>query len=129
MVLRCYMPGCTSKGRFGFHKFPANCETCMKWQQLSKRRNLDTKKLPNSHFRLCEKHFKDEDYLRSCNSSRRLKKGAVLCLLIPEESSVYEEHSYIKLSISQQQVIYLRRPIRSIRLAVAYFEICTRLYS
>lgn len=99
------MPGCSNKGRFGFHKFPTNEAICKKWQHVSRRRNLETRKLPHSHYRLCEKHFKNEDYLKSCNSNRRLKKSAVPNVLIPEESSVYEDHNYIKLLISQNEVI------------------------
>lgn len=107
MVLRCYMPGCTEKGRFRFHKFPRDEKFCKKWQYISRTRNVDTKYLPKSHYRLCEKHFKKEDYLMSCNRSPRLKKNAVPSVLIPEGNPVLEEHSYTKLlisQISQQQV-------------------------
>lgn len=104
MVLRCYMPGCTNKGRGKFHKFPMNEETCKKWQYVSRTRNVDTKHLPHSHYRLCEKHFRSDDYLTSCNRSPRLKKNVVPSVLIPLSNPVLEEHSYTKLSISQQEV-------------------------
>src|ERR1700743_2914386 len=103
MVLRCYMPGCTNKGRFGFHKFPRNKEMCMKWLCISKRRNLNANNLP-SQLRLCQKHFKQNDSLNCCNENRRLKKTAVPSVYIPEETSVYEEHSYIQWSFSQPKV-------------------------
>lgn len=102
------MPGCTYKGGFKFHKFPTNEEICKKWQFISRTRNVDTKTLSHSHYRLCEKHFKNEDYLTSCNTSRRLKKNVVPSVLIPEENPVYEEHSYSHLSISHQEVIRIR---------------------
>lgn len=104
MVLRCYMPGCTNKGRFGFHKFPRNDNICKKWQYVSRKRNVDTKYLPQSHYRICEKHFKSDDYSKSCNGSTHLKKNVVPSILIPQENPTLEEHSYSKLSISQQEV-------------------------
>ncbi len=102
-VLRCHMPGCKNKGGSGFHKFPRDYETCKEWQRLSNRRNLDTVKLPNTSYRLCKKHFKDDDYLRSCNRNGQLKKGVLPSLFIPKESLVYDEHNYIQLEPVKQQ--------------------------
>lgn len=104
-LLRCYMPGCKNKGKYGFHKFPRDNEMCMKWQSVAKRRNLDTASLPYTHYRLCCNHFKVEDYLKSCNEARRLNKCAVPSVLIPEDSTIYEEHSYIQLPISHQEMV------------------------
>lgn len=103
-LLRCYMPGCKNKGKYGFHKFPRDSDTCMKWQSVAKRRNLDTCSLPYSHYRICQKHFTEQDFLKSCNSTGRLKKCAVPSVLVPQESSVYDEHSYVNLSIVQEAV-------------------------
>lgn len=103
-LLRCYMPGCKNKGRYGFHKFPRDCDTCMKWQTVAKKRNLDTCHLPYSHYRICDKHFTEQDCLKSCNGTRRLKKYAIPSVLVPQESSVYDEHSYVVLPIVQEAV-------------------------
>lgn len=96
MVLKCCVPGCTSKGRFGFHKFPRDEGNCIKWQLKSRKRFLCTKYLPYSHYRICEKHFKANDYgIRL--GRKRLNKVAVPSVAVPEDESVYEEHNYAYL--------------------------------
>lgn len=107
--LRCHMPGCKIKGGSGYHKFPRDFETCKKWQRISNRRNLDTIKLPFTSYRLCKRHFKEDDYERSCNRSGQLKKGALPSVFIPKESLVYDEHSYVPLTLEQPATVEVRK--------------------
>lgn len=94
MVLRCCVPRCQNKGRFGFHKFPRDEEHCLKWQYVSRKRNISTKYLPYSAYRVCEKHFKADDY-NFRFGKKRLNKIAIPNVYVPEMESVYEEHSYV----------------------------------
>lgn len=103
MVLRCYVPGCRNKGRFGFHKFPRDKECCLKWQRVSRTCNLNTNYLPYSHYRVCERHFIDQDYTLSVGK-KRLKKLAVPSVFVPEDPSVYDEHNYVQLLSYQGEV-------------------------
>lgn len=96
MVLRCCVPRCQNKGRFGFHKFPRDEEHCFKWQFASKKRNVGTKYLPYSSYRVCEKHFKDDDYDHRFGK-KHLSKTAVPSISVPETECVYDEHSYVHL--------------------------------
>lgn len=103
MVLKCCVPGCTMKGRFGFHKFPRDEENCWIWQQKVRKRNVSTKYLPFSQHRVCEKHFKEEDYVRSVNK-KRLSKTSVPSVLVPGDESAYKEHSYVVLTHTGKNV-------------------------
>lgn len=102
MVLRCCVPGCQQKGRFGFHKFPRDGKNCFKWQCASKKRNISTEYLPFSAYRVCEKHFRDDDYVYSLGK-KRLNKVSVPSVLVPEVESVFEEHSYVKFFNNKQE--------------------------
>src|ERR1700744_6380405 len=95
MVLRCCVPGCQNKGKFGFHKFPRDEENCFNWQCAARKRNINTKYLPFSPYRVCEKHFRADDYSHSLGK-KRLHKVSVPSVLVPEIESVYEEHSYVQ---------------------------------
>lgn len=110
MVLKCCVPGCTNKGRFGFHKFPRDEVNCLKWQQKSRKRNLSTKYLPFTQYRVCEKHFKNEDYVHRFGK-KRLNKTSVPSVLVPEDDSVYEEHNYTAIDDQEhtlQEVRYFK---------------------
>lgn len=93
MVLKCCVPGCTNKGKFGFHKFPMDEKNCVQWQIKSRKRNLSTRYLPHSHYRICQKHFREDDYIYSLGT-KRLCKTSVPSVLVPKDESVFEEHSY-----------------------------------
>lgn len=91
------MPGCTNKGKFAFHKFPRDIEICKKWQHIARRRNIDPKIMSNSHYRICSRHFKNDDYATHCGLNKLLKKNVLPSLFIPKEDIVLEEHNYSKL--------------------------------
>lgn len=110
MVLKCCVPGCTTQGRFGFHKFPCDEGNCWLWQQKVRKRNVSTKYLPFSQYRVCEKHFKEEDYIRSVNK-KRLSKTSVPSVLVPGDESVYKEHNYVVALHNGDKVSYFVRQL------------------
>lgn len=97
MSLRCCIPRCQNKGRFGFHKFPRDEQHCLKWQSIAKKRNIGTRYIPYSSYRVCENHFSDNDY-NSRFGRKQLIKTAIPSICVPKIESIYEEHSYVHSS-------------------------------
>lgn len=138
MGLKCCVPGCTNKGRFGFHKFPRDEGNCLKWQLKSRKRNLNTKYLPFSRYRICDKHFKSQDYIHSVGK-KRLNKVSVPSVLVPDDESVYEEHNYVymldkneclskevSIFMCRQINVYVKNVLFRIILCRPYKEICSK---
>ena len=79
----CCVPDCSSNTRFSssgaltYHAFPVDPKERKLWI-LSVRR-ADYKKLTvNKHTKVCSRHFREEDFIQSQGSKRRmLKKGVV----------------------------------------------------
>jgi hypothetical protein len=61
MPTNCAVPTCNGEGGFAF---PKDDSMKLKWRVAIKREDKDKKSLwmPNTHSRVCEKHFKEDDF-------------------------------------------------------------------
>lgn len=107
MVIRCAIRGCNTVGTSGFHSFPTNETAAKKWIDAtgSVKKSYDilierlrTNKLARSFIKICKKHFKECDYKTDANGERRLIKGAVPTLMLPNVLRIKFEHNYSSVS-------------------------------
>lgn len=106
MPYKCCVLGCNYEGQKGFHSFPSDQVVAAKWVNVIKARNteqllnrLKAKKLSHSYNQICKKHFNPKDYV-TVNGDRRLKKGAIPSLCLPDLLlTIKKEHDYALVNL------------------------------
>ena len=80
MPIYCFVPGCTTTGTNGLHRFPADPERKTQWMKNTNTLDLQ----PTENAKVCRKHFKESDLLIDLDGKKRLAPNAVpipsLCL-------------------------------------------------
>lgn len=103
MPIYCFVPGCTTTGKNGLHRFPANVELKCEWMNATRTTHLS----PTNNHKVCRKHFKEDDLLMDIDGKKRLVTNAVPSLFLPEPSTsqLSWDHSYH--SVCKKFVIYV----------------------
>lgn len=107
MPFKCCVLGCKYEGKNGFHSFPSDQSAAAQWIELSQVKKKDTlmdrsknKALSHSFYLICKNHFKPSDYDSNGNGDRRLKKGVVPSLCLPNVLlSIEMEHDYTPVNL------------------------------
>lgn len=102
MPFKCCVLGCKYEAKNGLHSFPSDQSVAAKWIELSQVKKADmlldrskNKTLSHSFYQICKKHFFPDDYVSNVNGDRRLKKGAIPSLCLPNTLlSIEREHDY-----------------------------------
>lgn len=81
---RCCVAGCKTKASNGFHNFPTNLETRLKWLKNTNNLHLNHATVAKSYHKVCKKHFSENDFVFNAGGKLRLKKGSVPSLFLPE---------------------------------------------
>ena len=105
----CCVPDCSSNSKVSgtsgltFHAFPMDPKERKQWI-LSVRR-ADYKKLTvNKHTKVCSRHFREEDFIQSQGSKRRmLKKGVVPSIFTWTNENQKIKDSFKKADISSNE--------------------------
>ena len=78
---KCFVDGCDSLAKSGFHKIPKNPEIRSKWMKILKVDSLNTNR------RICRRHFKDSDF---SESNKMLSRTAVPSRNLPKNKEFEE---------------------------------------
>lgn len=105
MPIYCFVPGCTTIGKNGLHRFPANQELKNEWMKKTRTTHLN----PTNNNKVCRKHFQDSDLVVDMDGKKRLATNAVPSLFLPAPSTMnlswdHSYHSVGKKFVSSQFV-------------------------
>lgn len=81
MPIYCFVPGCTTTGTNGFHRFPTDSLVRKEWTEK-------TKTNPTNNSKICRKHFNDSELLVDIDGKKRLVPNAVPSLFLPLTNNV-----------------------------------------
>ena len=75
---KCFVDGCDSIAKSGFHKIPKNPEIRSKWMKILKMDSFESSR------RICRRHFKDSDF---SESNKMLSRTAVPSRNLPNKET------------------------------------------
>ncbi|XP_037048454.1 uncharacterized protein LOC119082897 [Bradysia coprophila] len=108
MPIYCFVPGCTTTGTNGLHRFPANRELKIEWMKKTQTTHLN----PSNNSKVCRKHFKDCDLRVDIDGKRRLEPNAVPSLFLPEPSTLKLnwDHTYHSITSPKKRRFLRLKP-------------------